>query len=164
MPVEPGALDNLLNDPSLRKALRLWLPEPSDAEDVLQAVAEKLVRDQIPVLTKGYLYTVLRNSAIDLKRSNQRRERNVEGLSHHQTDEAVPAPEHSVQAIEATVAIQAVLERQPPLSQRIFHLYHTQNRTQPEIAELLDVHISTVEKRLAKVRKACISEMRAHLD
>lgn len=164
MPVEPGALDSLLNDPSLRKALRLWLPEPSDADDVLQAVAEKLLRDQIPVLTKGYLYTVLRNSAIDLQRSNQRRERHTQDLVHRETAEAAPAPDRSVQALQATAAIQAILDRQTPLNRRIFHLYHTQNRTQPEIAELLDVHLSTVEKRLAKVRKACMRELRAHLD
>ncbi|MEM1145512.1 MAG: sigma-70 family RNA polymerase sigma factor [Pseudomonadota bacterium] len=164
MLVDRASVESLLSDPALRKALRKWLHEPSDADDVLQLVAEKLVREQIPVLTKGYLYTVARNAAIDLQRANQRREQNAKGMLLRHGDDAMPAPEQSLQAIEATNAIQAILDRQAPLNRRIFQLYHIQNMTQPEIARLLNLHLSTVEKRLSKVRKACLQELRAHLD
>ena len=158
------AIEALLRDDSLRKELGRWLNDPADADDVLQGVAEKLLGQRIPVLTKSYLHTVLRNSAIDLRRADQRRERNVSGLASEDRSRATPAPEESLQAMRTIAAVQAILDRQPPLSRKIFRLYHLQNMTQPEIATLLDVHLSTVEKRLAKVRNACVKEMQAHLD
>ena len=157
-------LESLLTDPSLRKHLVQWLNDPSDADDILQVVAEKLICERIPVLSKGYLYTVLKNSAIDLRRAEQRRERNTAGLALQAESSAADSPERSYQAARATAAIQAILDRQPPLNRKIFRLYHLENMTQPDIATRLGVHLSTVEKRLASVRRACMHELRAHLD
>lgn len=157
-------LDRLLNDTSLRNTLKQWVSNPADADDVLQQVAEKVIRERIPVHTKGYLSVVLRNSAIDLCRANGRREHNTRGLAPQTETSFAPAPEKSVQAAQAINAIQAVLDHQPPLSRKIFTLYHVRGLTQPEIARCLGIHLSTVEKRLAKLRKGCLQELEAHLD
>ena len=157
-------LERLLNDASLRNTLYQWVSDPADADDVLQQVAEKAVRERIPVHSKGYLSAVLRNSAIDLSRANRRRETNTRGLACRYENSFAPAPEKNLQASQAITAIQAVIDRHPPLSRKIFMLYHVQGVTQPEIARCLGIHLSTVEKRLAKIRKACLKELEAHLD
>ncbi len=162
---EPAlTLDRLLNDTSLKNTLKQWLSEPADADDVLQQVAEKVIRERIPVHSKAYLSAVLRNSAIDLSRANGRREHNARGLASQFENPVAPAPDKSLQAAQAISAIQAVLDHQPPLSRKIFKLYHVLGLTQPEIAQSLDIHLSTVEKRLAKLRKGCLKELEAHLD
>ena len=157
-------LDRLLNDTSLRNTLKQWLSEPADADDVLQQVAEKAIRERIPIHSNGYLSAVLRNSAIDLCRANGRREHNTRGIAPQFENSVAPAPEKSLQAVQAISAVQAVLDHQPPLSRKIFKLYHVLGLTQPEIAQCLGIHLSTVEKRLARVRKGCLKELEAHLD
>lgn len=157
-------IDRLLNDLSLRNMLKRWLSDPADADDVLQTVAEKVVRERIPVHSKGYLAAVLRNSAIDLSRANGRRELNTRGLACQLERTVAPAPEESVQAAQAITAVQAVLDHQSPLSRTIFKLYHVQGLTQPAIARRLDIHLSTVEKRLASVRRDCMKVLEAHLE
>lgn len=157
-------IENLLSDPSLKQHVARWLSDPSEADDVVQLVAEKLICERIPVLTRGYLYAVLKNSAIDLRRADVRRERNEAALLPQAEGTLATSPERALQATRASAAVQAVLDAQPPLNREIFRLYHVQHMTQPEIASLLDLHLSTVEKRLAKVRAACLSELKAHLD
>lgn len=157
-------VERLLKDPTLRKSLARWLSEPADADDVLQLVAEKVLRERVPLLNKGYLAAVLRNCAIDLQRAKLRRAANAKGLFVELGDSVAPAPDRALQVRQATDAIQAILDRQPPLSRKIFMLCHVQGMSQTKIATQLGVHQSTVEKRLAKVRKACLKELSAHLD
>lgn len=155
--------DQLVLDDTFRRQLGRWIRSSADADDILQIVAEKLVSSPID---KGpdYVSRMVRNAAIDHHRAENRREQHHVNWMEQSDQIDERTPEDSVAADQAMSALQEAIDNLSPVTRQIFLQFHFEGMTQPEIAKGLDVHLSTVEKRLARARKNCFAILGRYLD
>lgn len=134
------------------------------AEDALQMLAERLMKagSAAPV-ARPYLHRAVRNAAIDLWRSEQARAEYEHRFSSEQPQFEARTPERTVLAQEKLAALLAALESLPALTHEIFLRHHAKGQTQQDIAAHFKLHVSTVEKRLAKARRHCLDCLSAYL-
>ena len=156
------APDSLLLSEDLKQKLGQWLTT-HDAEDVLQIVAEKLWR--LPREHSGpYLSRTLRNAAVDRQRSSRTRRKYEAAFGAQLSVVDERSPERVVEAIQAIEALQCAVAELKPLNQEIFLRCCVEGHPQTAVAASLGLHVSTVEKRLAKARRHCFDRIRHHLD
>ena len=157
------ASDLLFDRNKLRRRMSGWVA-PQDADDLLQAVAEKLLRSGAEAdLSSGYVSRVARNAAIDQRRSARSRcEYESEFVQQcPRTDEL--SPERVVEGIQAIEALDDALTKLPELTQEIFLLYYVDGLPQRDIAAHFGLHVSSIEKHLAKARRHCYDRIELHL-
>ena len=148
---------------NLKRSMQRRLANPADAEDVLQIVAEKLLRTSRHS-AGAYLTRTVQNAATDQTRAERTR-KDYEAACAEQTlrvDER--SPERVVEGIEAIAALQQAVFELKPLCQEIFVRCCVEGQSQPEVADAFGLHLSTVEKRLAKARRHCFDRIRHYLD
>lgn len=127
------------------------------AEDVLQTLSERLVRDPIErehPNPKAYVFKAAANAAIDHVRASATR-------SAYESEAAAADPvdplhpERMILGLEALREVEDALRDAPALSRRMFLLYRVDGVPQKDIAKQFRVSLSTVEKRIAKVTAYC---------
>ncbi len=133
-----------------------------DPEEVIQDIFYKLWAKKEIVAGlqsfKGYLYRMAKNRILDIKKSR-------EALLRHETGYATIQPRQSTHIEETLIykelhqyAIQAI-EQLPPKQQEIFTLSVIRELSREEVATLLGISLSVVDKQLYLARKAVRSRI-----
>ncbi|MEM9623900.1 MAG: sigma-70 family RNA polymerase sigma factor [Pseudomonadota bacterium] len=145
-----------------RIRLQRWVGSLDRADDVRQIVAEKLlVKGAAP--NQGYLMRMLRNTAIDIARSEKTRQNYEQAFATEAETLDLLSPERQLQADQMIVALQRAVSELQPLNQEIFLRAFLDEQPRREIARELGLKQPTVEKRLAKARQHCLHRLREHL-
>ena len=157
-------VDSLFEERWLRQLLNQWVG-PQDADDVLQIVAEKLLRSGSGAdLSPSYVSRVARNAAIDQARTVQSRSDYESEFIQHCPRKDGLSPERIVEGMQAIETLDDALMNLPELTQEVFLLYYVDGLPQLEIAEHFGLHVSSIEKHLAKARRHCYERIEAHLE
>jgi RNA polymerase sigma factor (sigma-70 family) len=141
----------LPHEAALRSRLRRLLPASQDIDDM---VAEVLTRafatESWRNVTAGraYLFTIARNLVID----NARRDKIVsfETIADLDLLNAESNAESQLIARDALRCMQTIIEQLPGQCRRAFLLRRIHEKSMAEIAEEMELSVSTVEKHLAK--------------
>lgn len=107
-----------------------------------------------------WLFRVITNIYLDeRKRQKARPRQSLEEMIEleetslvRQIEDPQPGPEDLLQAGERTDLLQAAIEALPEYQRVMIVLYHTENRSYEEIAELMQLPIGTVKSRLNRAR------------
>lgn len=140
------------------------------AGDLVQEAFARLLAHGAPAQSRSLeedtrlLYAIARNAAIDHGRTARRRAELLEGMAPEQFPTEAPSPAGSLSARRAMAAMTAALESLPQRSQDVFLLRRVHGLSHAEIAQALDISISTVEKHLVRSMRHCQSHAQRHLD
>ena len=159
-----GHPEIIVADPCLRNYLRRIVGSSDRVDDVLQSVAERLLRDPKPIEEpQRYLRRASRNAAIDQLRETERRDRRES--EYAELNDATPVSvEAAVETAQKIEVLNRAVRELPLLTQSMFLAYHVLGASQQSIAAQHGVHVSTVEKRLAKAKRHCYSRLADLLD
>lgn len=147
---------------SLCRYLNMYLKDHNMSMDIVQEsfvrMAELMKHSTVQDFD-AYLYRVAKNLMIDHFREQKARPSMV--ISDEQWQE-IPA---QVKSLEATAIreqqlsqIQAIIQTLPERTQAIFRLHREEGLTQTEVAQLLNISLSTVEKHLANALAVLIHQ------
>ncbi|MEO6870919.1 MAG: sigma-70 family RNA polymerase sigma factor [Chthoniobacterales bacterium] len=130
--------------PALLLFARRWTNSRADAEDVVQEAFVRFWRRQHSVEDRGLLYAMVRSTALDRLRSEQRRSRRevVASLDQDNHCEPVFAPEDESQQLLA-----AAVERLPDEQREVVILKIWNELTFAEIATALSISQNTAASR-----------------
>lgn len=149
-----SALEFLRHKSIRRYALRL-LNSDSDTDDVLQIVAEKLIKNSSTVHEpEHYVRRAVRNAAYDYQRSATVREGYERRGSY--SSESV---EHGAETRLIVEELEQTIGRLPTLTAQMFRMHFIDGMTQKDVATHFGVHVSNVEKRIAKAKRACLKDL-----
>jgi RNA polymerase sigma factor (sigma-70 family) len=134
----------------LRNFIRSRVPDPGDAEDILQEVFYELVaayRAMLPLdQVTGWLYQVARNRIIDLFRRKK-----PEPLDDLGIDDLLPSPDAGPEAAYARGvlldALDAALDELPPEQREAYVAHEFQGRSFKEMAAATGVPLNTLITR-----------------
>ena len=138
--------------------IRRRVPEPSDAEDVLQEVLYELVeanRLLMPIEhVTGWLFRVARNRIIDLfrrKRPLRLDQSLAGGEDERRWEDLLPSPEAGPEALYARGVIldelEAALDELPDAQREVFVAHELEGRSFKEIAAESGVNLNTLLSR-----------------
>lgn len=176
-PTDPQLIQRAMEgDRRAREAvLRLWLPQivawcrrlsgpRMDPDDVFQDVVEKVLTrmDTLrePAAFPGWLYQVVRSQA------NRHRRRAWFRKWMGGSDESPDAiatgasPERAADMSEVSEQVRQILDRIPDAQRDILVLVFIEERSQAEVAELLDLPVGTVKSRIRLAREHFTREAR----
>jgi len=161
-----GGLLSLLevHRPELLRFLMARCGDADEAQDLLQDLWLKLSETRIGPVANGrsYLFRMANNLVLDRRRTQQRamsRDRNWIGEQHgyavaaeERVDDAQPADDR-IAAIQELSALKQAIAALPPGARRALELYRLEERGQSEIAAIMGISRSGVEKHLALAMK-----------
>ena len=155
----------------LRNFIRSRVPDPSDAEDILQDVFYELVaayRLMKPVEQAGaWLFQVARNRIIDRFRRQQREAPHTSAVAHDEDalslEEMLPSPDAGPDVSFARGVlmeeIEAALEELPPEQREVFIANEIEGKTFAELAAETGTSINTLLSR----KRYAVLYLRRHL-
>ncbi len=151
----------------LRDFIRRRVPDPRDAEDLLQDVFAELAEANqllMPIEhVTGWLFRVARNRIVDLfrrkkpERPNDDRVRDEEG-EHRELVDLLPSPEAGPEAeferAELLEEIVSAIATLPKISREVFIAHEIEGRSFREIAATTGINVNTLlgRKRAAVLR------------
>lgn len=152
--------DNLYNDHHqwLLGVLRRRLGCFSSAEDMSHDVFVRLLgKSDIPQFRepRAYLASVANGLIIDLHRRKQVEQAWLEVMAVQAEGEAVPSAEQQVIMIDALTRIDALLDKLHPRVRRVFIMSRLEGIAYADIAQQLNVSLSTVQKDMTKAIRHC---------
>lgn len=126
-------------------------------DDVVQDTFTRLLDKAIEhiVLTPAYVSRCVRNAAIDQLRSDRRRNRLPDLITEEQYAPPVPTPQQIVVASDGIRQIDQAINSLPERTRQIFILNRMHDCTYDEIAVVMGISYSTVEREIAKALLAC---------
>ena len=133
------------------------------ADDILQALSEKLVRDSLatrPDNPKAYLFRAVANAAHSYERDAKTRFAYEAAAAEVEGEIDVLDPERRALGRDAILVVNEALGELPVLTRRMFILFRVEGEAQKEIAKRFGVSLSTVEKRIAKAAAHCHERLR----
>ena len=146
--------------PRLRNFIRRRVPDPSDAEDILQEVFSELVeayRMMKPLeQVTAWLFRVARNRITDLFRSKKREASseaavNIEGGEDLQWEDLLPSPEAGPEAAYTRSVLleemDAALDELPEEQREVFVAHEFLGYSFKELAEQTGVSVNTLLSR-----------------
>ncbi|WP_221801721.1 RNA polymerase sigma factor [Oceanobacter mangrovi] len=136
---------------------------PHTAADLLQQLTEKLLRkpDNSEIEDeKAYLYQAARNEVISHFRSEQSRLKNEHEYGELKQDEDGYDVEAAALASFKLQQLNQRLQQLPPLTREVFWRYRIDGQRQKQIAEQLDISLSSVEKHLATATRCLRQSLR----
>ena len=144
----------------LRNFIRRRVPDPSDAEDILQDVFYKLVeanRLLMPIEhVSGWLFRVARNRITDLLRKKKTASLSdtayaVEDDEAMQLGDLLPSPDAGPEALYARrlllAALEAAVEELPAEQREVFVAHELEGRSFKEMAAETGVSVNTLLSR-----------------
>ena len=140
------------------------LGSTSMASDIAHELYLKLLRTkEIPNIRdhKAYLFSMAANLAIDYQLVEKRRNEiltEVNELVWRKEDKVTP--ERQAMAKAESDFLEAEVAKLSPRSRRIFYLSRYEGKSQAEVAEILDVGLTTVYKDLKATMNALIKARR----
>jgi RNA polymerase sigma-70 factor (ECF subfamily) len=153
--------------PKLLLCARQWVSSAADAEDVVQTAFIKFWKHQPDAKPEHYplLFTTLRTTALDLRRSQERRSRRESDPSAELLREDTPFFDSAIQQREDAALVEAALKKLPSEQREVLVLRIWGELTFAQIAETLGASINTIASRhrygleaLRKSLKSCVHE------
>jgi len=137
----------------LRRFIRSRVPDPGDAEDILQDVFSELVeavRMMVPLVEEsGWLFRVAKNRIIDLFR--KKKPQALSESEWHSIEELLPSPEGGPEAAYTRSVLldelDAALDELPPEQRDVFVAHELQGRSFKDIAADTGVPLNTLLTR-----------------
>ncbi|MEX9216186.1 RNA polymerase sigma factor [Providencia rettgeri] len=149
---------------SLCRYLNMYLIDHNLSMDITQesfARMAELMKTSTIQDFDAYLYRIAKNLIVDHFRLQKKQQ--LMAISDQQWQE-IPS---RVKGIEATVIhdqqlaqIQKIIQSLPPRTQEIFRLHREEGLAQTEVAQRLNISLSTVEKHLANALAMLIHKWR----
>ncbi|NQX90947.1 MAG: sigma-70 family RNA polymerase sigma factor [Flavobacteriales bacterium] len=154
-----------LKDKMFRFAFR-FLQNKSDAEDTVQDVMLKLWEmDQQTSEVKNieaWCMTMTRNKALDSLKKMNRTEKELDGVVYKA--QSIETPLDQLERKEALKEVKRFLHSMPKPQQLVVELRDFQGKTYAEIAELLNMDMSSVKVNLHRARKKVRDEWQKQLE
>ncbi len=157
---------------SLEKYLTRKLESPEDAREVAQEAYLRIHRMEQPQQldnARAFLFQVASNLAVDQLRRRTLHFRFLKSEKSQLPDEevldssaAVASPEQILAAREKLSAMYAAVDELPFKVKQAFLLHRRSGMSYAEIAEALDVSVSSVEKYLLQALKHCRKKLSRH--
>lgn len=135
------------------------LNDREKAQDVVQSVLvklwqEKMVFDDLPHL-RNYLYKSVRNAAINELNAEASHSRILQGLGDRNPDLYEQEDHfHSIVRAELYTQILDAVSQLPDKTAQVFKLAFLEQKSNPEIAELLSITVNTVKVHKNNAKKA----------
>lgn len=146
--------------PVLRNFLLYKFRDQEAAEDAVQEAFVTLWKNCKRVteeLAKAYLFKVGQNQMLKKVEKEKVHARYI-GLQSGSTEEA-SGPDFDLEYQELSVKLQSAIEQLPDGQREVFLMNRIDGKTYAEIAELLEVSVKAIEKRmhkaLLKLREVC---------
>ena len=140
--------------PRIMSLARRMLGDPAEAEDVTQETMLRLWlsaptwrRDEAKVGT--WLYRVATNQCIDRLRKRARRA----GEPEIEVADTAPGVVQKLERRDRAAVLQAALAKLPPRQRAAVVLRHLEEKSNPEIAEVLGTTVEAVESLLSRGRR-----------
>lgn len=134
-----------------------------EADDLVQDVFSRLAAQDLKAIANvdGYIFQIAANVLRD--RGRRAEVRSIvtaapEGFDVE--DEAGFSPERILQSKEALRVMIAALYELPPAVRMVFSQYHFDEVAQVDIARLMGISLSTVEKNMAKANRHLLRRLR----
>ena len=149
----------------LQKYLRKFTAGAEDIEDLVQEAYVRICAlppTQVVDSPRALLFRIARNLAVD--RARQKVARATDDVADFEplnvfSEEA--APDEQVDLRRRFESFCAAVDGLPPLCRRVFVLRKVYQLSHAEIAQLLDVSHSTIEKHVAKGLVRCRDQLRS---
>ncbi|WP_165069816.1 RNA polymerase sigma factor [Marisediminicola senii] len=146
---------------SLMSAYAARIVNPTDAEDVVQETFVTAWRD-LPNLenlgsVRSWLTTIVTRKSIDLLRTR----REQQSLDNVEVEDPSDGPAETANATSLDEALSAVLSSLPEDQRRCWTLREVAGYGYQQIADELDLPVSTVRGLLARSRSTLVREMEA---
>jgi RNA polymerase sigma-70 factor, ECF subfamily len=156
----------LRHAPRVYALARRMLGDGAEAEDVTQEAMLRLWRAAPDWEERAALGTWLYRVASNLCIDRLRRRRALTGVELPEIADEAPGAVRRLEADDRAAALQAALAGLPERQRLAIVLRHFEDRSNPEIAEALDLSVEAVESLLARGRRAlaaALSGRRAEL-
>ncbi len=129
-----------------------------DTDDILQNVCVQVIRKiatlRQPERFRPWLATVARNEVLRWRRRNRNRPVPLdENAAGERLDDTAAGPVESVACAEQIELIRSAIERLPDKYREVFMLAHSSDVSYAEIAEIMDIPVTTVQIRLVRARR-----------
>ena len=151
-------------EPTLVNFLSKRLKNRQDAEDIAQSTFLRLYTMDNPDKVdnpRAFLFSVAANMSVDQLRRQTRMNSYLDIEHSRASDEHSSAnigsnsPEQLLEAQQLASEIYRVIESMPPRVRQAFLLNRTKGLPYGEIAKLMDVSVSSVEKYMLEALKQC---------
>ena len=132
----------------LKKHLYFKYRDLSEAEDIIQETFIKLWNNckKVPFeKVKSYLYTVANNAFLDVKKHDKVVLNHQKGYVNYNKTES---PEFLMIEQEYLIQVENSIAALPSKQREVFLLSRMEKKKYREIAEMLDISVKTVEKRM----------------
>jgi len=146
--------------PMVRRWCLVRTGDPSDADDLTQDVLVQMMH-RLDTYQGGarfttWLYTVVRNAAIDRLRRDRRRERlRTDPLATERTAaDPHPRPDQGADRTLLARMLRTFFEELPARQREVFDLTELQGLSASEVAEILGIEPVSVRAHLFKARRA----------
>jgi RNA polymerase sigma factor (sigma-70 family) len=151
---------------ALQRYLRRLTSGAEDVEDLIQETYVRIyaIEDRDAVVSpRALLFRIAHNLAVErARRQVARATENVEDFERLDVDTLEAPPEEQLDARRRFESFCAAVDRLPPLCRRVFVLRKVYKLSHTEIAEVLGVSHSTIEKHVAKGLTRCRDYLRDH--
>lgn len=146
---------------SLMNAYAARIVSPSDADDIVQETFITAWRDlpslENPAVVRSWLITIVTRKSIDRLRAR----RDQDPLKEDTASDPADGPEQAADASSLDEALSRALSELPEDQRRCWVLRELSGYGYQEIADELNLPVSTVRGLLARSRKTLIREMEA---
>ncbi len=137
---------------------------PSDAEDIIQTAFVKLTAlpdSEVIDHPRAFLFTTVRNLAVDSSRQNKVRTRHLEQVNRDTGTEMsdICSPEQIAIHQERLQILKRIMEKLPPKRRRIFVLNRIHGLSYREIAKEMNLSELTVKRQVFRALKKCHESM-----
>jgi RNA polymerase sigma-70 factor (ECF subfamily) len=139
----------------VRRSLRRLGLESADADDAAQEVylvaARRLDAIQ-PQAEKAFLFSTAVRVASTRRRTLRRRREQAQASFEHESSLA-PDPEEHTSLLQARRLLDEILDDMDDEARAVFVLFELEHLSGPEVAELLEIPVGTVNSRLRRARE-----------
>ena len=167
-----GAADRLIREHEawVRSAIYAVTGRADQIDDIAQQVWvrawQSLDSLEDPRRLRAWLYTIARNTAIDMGLSQQRRQSTAGRLNEQSStsDGHVPSPVVVAAGREAQETLLRAVRALPALYREPFVLRHLEDWSYARIGEVLGISTETVETRLTRARRMLRETLRGKVE
>jgi len=156
--------------PALLRFLSARGAQPAEAEDLVQELTLKLLSQPIGPISDptAYLYRMANNLFIDRRRSETQRVAREErwqqgGVTGLSEADSAPSIEDSLIDRQRLAHVTRTLAAMPERTIDIFRRFRMEGEAQKDIADILGISVSAVEKHLQRAYRVVL-DARAQLD
>ncbi len=126
-----------------------YLGDPTEAEDVVQDVFVKVLRnDAVPEHFRAWIYKICRNRCLDVLRARGRRKDDQALLTHAPYTADLTGQLTRLVREERHEKLRRLLDEMPTAQSEVLRLRYSEGLSRAEIAEVLDLTESVVKSRI----------------